>query len=290
MLARILEKFLQIGDVQRQSLIHFSTSILTMAAGFLSTICITHWLGTPDTPGGFFLFLSYLGIFQLISSGGLGGAAVRLMNEKNYRDEYFSAFVVMRFILLIGSIAIIILMMPYLYDLTNVGLGIWLLAAVIISSLSDITGTYLYGTGMSGILQVTNLMNNLVRIGVQVIAVFLGYGIFGLAGSVIAGLVVGLLISFRYADFHLVRFDPVMMKNLMIFSAWAFFASGGMIVYTNADVILIGYYLTNADVGIYRIAIQLAYVGLFSALAISTIMYPKIVIWKREHNSALIAD
>ncbi|WP_325630979.1 flippase [Methanospirillum sp.] len=282
-------RLMRVGDVQRQSFLHFGTSVAVMVLGFLSTMAITHLTGSPSVPGGLFLFLSYLGIFSLISSGGLGGAAIAYMSPVKQREEYFSAYLALRILLLVVSLFVLVLFAPLLYDLSVTGLFPWLLGAVAVTSLSDIVGTWVYGTGRAGFLQISTLVNNLIRIIVQTLAVVAGFGVAGLAGGVVAGLVAGLIYLVPLCRFRPVLFNAKAAENLIRFSFWSLLASGGMVLYGNIDTILLGYFASTSEVGLYRIPLQLASFSLFSALALQTILYPKFVAWNNEGRRDLIS-
>jgi len=288
-LSVLTARLMRVGDVQRQSFLHFGTSVTVMVLGFLSTMAITHLTGSPSVPGGLFLFLSYLGIFSLISSGGLGGAAINYMGRKKQCVEYFSAYLALRILLLVASLLFLVLLSPYFYDLSVTGLYPWLLCAVAVTSLSDIAGTWVYGTGRAGFLQISTLVNNLMRILVQVLAVVAGYGVAGLAGGVVAGLVAGLLYLIPLCRIKPVRFTARTAEDLIRFSFWSLLASGGMVLYGNIDTILLGYFGSTSDVGLYRISLQLASFSLFTALALQTILYPKFAAWQNEGRRDLIS-
>ncbi|MFH0966323.1 MAG: flippase [Methanobacteriota archaeon] len=285
----LTDRFLQIGDVQRQSFLHFGTSITVTVLGFLSTMAITHLTGSPDVPGGYFLFLAYLGIFSLISSGGLGGATVNLMGSGDRRVEIFSTYLMLRIILLLCSIILLVFLGPALVDLTTAGLLPWLIAGVVATACADIAGTWLYATGKAGYIQISSLINNLVRIITQVLTIVTGFGVAGLAGSVIAGLVIGSLYLIPLCHFRPGRFSQKSAEELIRFSFWTLLASGGMIIYGNIDTILLGYFGSTNDVGLYRIALQLASFALFSALALNTILYPKFSSWQHDERREWIA-
>lgn len=288
LISSLVTRLMQTGEVERQGFLHFGTSITVTILGFLVTMAITHLSGSPETPGGYFLFLSYLGIFGLISSGGLGGAAVQMMGRIGRKAEYFSAYLVLRLFLLCISLIGLWLLSPVLIDLTAAGLLPWLIGAVIVSSLSDIAGTWIYGSGKVGYLQISTLINNLTRILIQVIAILAGYGVAGLAGSVVAGLIAGAAVLLPLFRFNPARFSSSTVRDLVQFSFWALLGSGGMIIYGNLDTILLGYFTTTAEVGLYRIALQLASISLFAALALNTIFYPKFAAWKDDHRKAWI--
>jgi len=290
MIRHLADRLMKTGDIQRQSFLHFGTSICITVLGFLSTMAITHLAGSPDVPGGYFLFLSYVGIFSLISSGGLGGATVHRMADKNHQREVFSAFLILRIILLIGSSALVIIITPLLVDLSAAGLAPWLIGAIFVTCAADITGTWVYGTGRAGFIQISTLVNNLTRIIVQVLAILTGYGVGGLAGGVVAGIVAGTLFLLPMCGFGISRFTWSTVRDLLRFSFWSLLASGGMIIYGNIDTILLGYYASTSEVGLYRISLQLASFSLFTALALNTILYPKFVEWQRDTRKTWISQ
>jgi O-antigen/teichoic acid export membrane protein len=179
---------------------------------------------------------------------------------------------------------------PYFKDLTSSGVFFWLLLALIVSVFSSITGTGVYGTGKVGVSQISSFVDALTRTLFQIIAVFLGFGIAGLTGGFVGGLIAGGLMNFRYFDLKLVRFKVSHIKNLSGFSFWIFLTASGSLVFCYADTILIGFFMSNADVGIYRTAFQLTSVATFATLAFHTVLYPKMSNWGIQGQIAEIEN
>ena len=269
---------MKISSIQRQSVIALFSTIALTGIGFLSTIYFAHALG-PAPLGAYFLFLAYFGIFNLVGDGGYGGAAVKRISEGKEPNEYFSAFVFIRIVLLAFSVSVLLFAEPYFKDLTSSGVFFWLLLALIISVFSSSSGIGVYGTGKVGVYQVSGFVDALVRTLFQIIAVFLGFGVAGLTGGFVGGLIAGGLMNFRYLNLWLVRFRLSHLKNLSGFSFWIFLTASGSLVFSYADTILIGFFMSPADVGIYRTAYQLTSVATFTTLAFHTVLYPKISNW-----------
>jgi O-antigen/teichoic acid export membrane protein len=272
---------MNISQVQRQSLIAFSSTIATTVVGFLSTVFFAHMLG-PAPLGAYFLFIAYFGIFNLIGDGGFGGAAVKRISEGGERDEYFSAFVVIRIILLGLSISVLLCAEPYLRDITSSGIFFWLLLALVVAVFQNSIASGVYGSGKVGIHQTGLIVEFFFRVLLQVAAVYFGYSAAGLAGGVVGGLVAGGIAQLPYLELRLVRFRMFHVKNLSNFSFWIFLTSTGSLVFSYTDTILISMYLNTAEVGIYRTALQLASVGSFMTLAFQTVLYPKISSWAAQ--------
>jgi O-antigen/teichoic acid export membrane protein len=269
---------MKISSIQRQSVISLSSTIALTGIGFLSTIYFAHTLG-PAPLGSYFLFLAYFGIFNLIGDGGFGGAAVKRISEGKEPDEYLSAFAFLRVILLVLSVSLLLVAEPYFKDLTSSGVFFWLLLALFISVFSSISVAGVYGAGKVGVFQISIFVDALIRTLFQVIAVILGFGVAGLTGGFVGGLVGGVIVNFRYLNLRFVRFKLSHLKNLTSFSFWIFLTTSGSLVFSYADTILIGFFMNNADVGIYRTAFQLTSVATFGTLAFHTVLYPKISNW-----------
>ena len=280
---------MNIGSIQRQSIISVISTISLTIVGFLSTIYFAHVLG-PAPLGAYFLFLAYFGTLNLIGDGGFGGAAVKRISEGKESNEYFSAFVFVRIVFLTISVSLLLFAEPYFKDLTSSGVFFWLLLALIVSVFSGISGAGVYGSGKVGVSTISGSMDALIRTLFQIIAIFLGFGVAGLTGGFIGGVVAGGVINFRYLDLSLVRFRLSHLINLSGFSFWIFLTASGSLVFSYADTILIGFFMSNADVGIYRTAFQLTTVATFSTMAFHTVLYPKISNWGTQGQIADIEN
>jgi len=269
---------MKISSIQRQSVISLGSTIAYTIIGFLSTIYFAHTLG-PAPLGAYFLFLAYVGIFNLVGDGGFGGAAVKRISEGKEPNEYLSAFVFIRIVLLAVSVTILIFSEPYLKDVTSSGVFFWLFLALIVSVFSSSAGAGVYGSGKVGIFQISGFVDVLVRIIFQIFGVFLGFGVAGLTGGFVGGLIAGGIVNFRYLDLRLIRFGLSHLKNLSGFSFWSFLTASGYLIFSYADTILIGFFMSNADVGIYRTAFQLTAIASFTTMAFHTVLYPKFSHW-----------
>lgn len=274
---------MSLEPIRRQSLISFGNIIGLTVLGYLATMYFAHVLG-PAILGSYYLFLSYYSIFNLIGDGGFGGAATKRISEGREQEAFFSAFVVLRILLLAVSVTILLAISPFLVDFAASGLLTWLVLALIIGTLSGFIATGVYGSGKVGVAQTSDFLNNVVRIAAQILATYFGFAAAGLAGGFVAGLLAGILINFHYLPLRLAKFGLMHLKSLFSFSFWIFLTSSGFAVFSTADTILIGYFLSNADVGIYRIAYQLSSVALFACMALNIVLFPTMSRWAAEGN------
>jgi O-antigen/teichoic acid export membrane protein len=280
-------RLMDIGPVRRHSLIAFLSSIGVTVIGFFATIYIAHNAGATAL-GGFFLLLAYVGIIGLFTVVGVIGAALQRIAEGNSQDEYFSAHAAVRGILLAATLTLLVAVRPLFVDLNQSGLFLWLIAALVVSTGAGIISTGVYGSGKVGILQIADLANNIIRVIVQVVAVYIGYSVGGLAAGFIAGIIAGLLINMRVLSMKIVAFGRRNVRGLLAFSGWAFITglTGALMGY--ADTILVGYFLSNSEIGMYRTSFQLATIALFVMFALRTALYPKIASWMKTGETGSV--
>jgi O-antigen/teichoic acid export membrane protein len=284
---KFFSNFMNIKPIQRQSLLALGSLIAVTGFGYISTFYFAHFLG-PAVLGSFFLFLAYYGIFDLIGDGGFGGAAVKRISEGKSQNEYYSAYIILRLILLCLSIVILILISPLLSGIQENGLLFWLIIALIVGTVYSIIGANLYGTAQVGILQVSNLVNTIIKNLVQILAVFIGLGLGGLIAGFITGMIAAVVLNAKYIRLTLSKFNRSHFDGLLSFSIWTFLSSGGALIFIYADTILIGYFMTEADIGIYRVTFQLASIASFMAIVFHTVLYPRISKWHAENNIMMI--
>jgi len=278
---------MKMGPVQRQSLLTLLSLFSVTAIGYLSTIYFAHVLG-PAIMGAYFTFLAYYGIFDLVADGGFGLAAVKRISEGKEQNEFFSAYVLLRCILLAVSLLAFILIFPFIPGLKDTDLMTWMLAGLVIGTVYNVITTDIYGTAQVGILQVSSFCNTTSKIVIQVIAVYIGFNTGGLVAGYVAGMIVAIILNFRFTRLSLTRFSRYHFKSLFSFSFWTFLSSGGALVFSYADTILIGIFLTQGDVGIYRLAFQLASVSSIIVTAFHASLFPRISQWHAERSLHLI--
>jgi len=97
-------------------------------------------------------------------------------------------------------------------------------------------------------------------------------------------MIAAIAINLRFIRLGFSRCDRSHFTGLLSFSIWTFLSSGGLLIFTYADTILIGIFMTEADVGIYRVAFQLTSVASFMVIALHTVLFPRISKWHAENE------
>ena len=278
---------MRINEVERQSILSLAGQIGFTFIAFLSTMYFSHVLGA-EILGAYFLFLSYIGIVSIVGDGGFGGAAVKRISEGKEPNKYFTAFLLIKIIFIVPLLLLLSHLRWIFVDLDAAGLFDWLLILIGISAIQSIISTGIVGQGKVGVSATTEFVNNVSRVFVQVIAVFLGFEIIGLVGGLMFGIVISTFLNLRFFNLKLSRFGLRHLKSLSTFSFWVFLTSGGTMIYLHTDRILLGYFLGSAEVGIYQITIQLASIGMFTTTSLISVLWPKVSRWNANQEFGLI--
>jgi hypothetical protein len=134
-----------------------------------------------------FLFPSFFSISSLITDLDIGTAGTQRICEGKEHDSFFTAS----------------LFQDRFVDLEQTGLFWPLIAVVGLTAIQTSLGMAISASNRLGLAASSTLINNIARIIVQVIAVFLGYQIYGLVGGLVVGILLELIIQLKFIDYHI---------------------------------------------------------------------------------------
>ena len=283
-----VSRFMRLPAIQRQSTLSLIFTLAITGIGFLSTMLFSHILG-KDLMGVYYLFVAYFGIFNMIGDGGFGQAAVKRISEGAEQNAYLTAYACLRGILTIVSTLILITISPFFVVLKEYELVFWIIIALSAAFFGQTITRGVMGLGHMGIYSVGFGLSEFIRIVIQIITVLIGFTVYGLMGGFIVGLILEGILCIKYFTFKPAKFGFRHVKSLFIYGFWIFLISTGSTVFAYADTIFVGYFLTNGDVGIYRVAFQFTTAATFITTAIYSTLTPKISNWSANNQWEKIA-
>ena len=283
-----VSRFMRLPAIQRQSTLSLIFTLAITGVGFLSTMLFSHVLG-KDLMGVYYLFLAYYGIFNMIGDGGFWQAAVKRISEGREQNAYLTAYACLRSILIIVSTLILLTLSPFFVDLQDYNLIPLIIFALVSAGVFHTITMGVNGLGHVGIYNVGFGLSELARIIIQIVTVLLGFTVYGLIGGYIAGIILSGILCIKYFTFKPAKFGFRHVKSLFIYGFWIFLISTGSTVFAYADTIFVGYFLTNGDVGIYRVAFQFTTAATFITTAIYSTLTPKISNWSANNQWEKIA-
>ena len=264
--------------------ITFIASIISMFISFVITVLIGRYLGADDL-GLYRLVSTIYGIAMLFAAIGIPAAIIKYVAEfKDDRaksDALVSSGIITSIVLgIIFSVLFYfsswifaeIFEMPELTGLIKILSPVFpfaLVGGVLLGLLNGLREMKKYGTAV--------ILLNVSMLVVSVLLIYFGFGVAGVVIGVVISSVVWclylLLVSNSYFKISLDGYTQT-TKRMLQFSTMIFGVGAiNMIIY-QTDILLIGYFLTSAQVGYYGIA--MAFSNCFSIIprAVQVIAYP----------------
>jgi O-antigen/teichoic acid export membrane protein len=265
-----------IGQISKQSVVFFAGTLFTMAAGYLVKVYVARVLGAANL-GIYALGMTLVSLTQLVGVLGLHSAAGRYVAVYNATGKWndLRGFLTRSVGIILGlnAVACIVLVLsgPWisrrLYHAPDLARYIPMFAALtILGSLNVFYCQVLAGfKDVSKRTVITNFIGSSLVIVLTVILLAAGTGMWGYLSAQIVNsiVVVALLIGLawkltpqaaRFSAAPLPPFDP----EIKAFAAAAIGMGVLDFLVTQADKIVLGFYLTPALVGIYVIASTLS--------------------------------
>ena len=278
--------------------ITFFASVVTLPLGFIITILLGRYLGAGDL-GLYRMTSTIYGIVVLIATIGIPAAMIKYVAEfKEDRPKFnqiVSSGVITSLFLGIGFIALF-------YFSSSIFAGIFNMPGLsgLIKMLSPVFPFALVSGVLFGLLNGLREMKKYATATIigsvlmVIITVSLIYCGFGVAGAVI-GIVLSsvgsclflIFVSRNYFEITLSEYVPT-TKKMLKFGAQIFGGDATSMINYQADILLIGYFLTATDVGYYAVAVGLSRFFWIIPQAIQRITFPAISeYWAKNNYSAL---
>lgn len=264
--------------------ITFIASSINIFVGFVITVVLGRYLGADDL-GIYRMVSTIYGIAMLVVAIGIPAAVIKYMAEykinRNKTNAIISAAIITS--LIMGTVFTFIFyfsseIIAHVFDMPNLGILLQILApAFPFALMSGVLLGYLNGLremkkhGIAMILQVITMLI------VSLALILFDYGVAGVViGIVISSVVVCLYLLWITRDyFEIVIYDYVPTTKLILkFGSQIFGANAINMINYHADIILIGYFLTDKDVGYYGVAVALSKFFWILPQAIQRITYP----------------
>jgi O-antigen/teichoic acid export membrane protein len=277
----------------------FISQIIKLATGFLLSVILGRFLGAAPF-GLFAMTLTIYTIAALVAEMGIPIAIVKYVAEFKEDKEKLNIFVSCGIVnsAFFGAIAGTILFalssvlanlfnMPELTDFIKI-IALSLPFLVVNDTLLGL----LNGLREMKYYSLRTVIHSSLILGFTILLVSIGFGIEGAVLALFLSevgtlfLLIFIFISRDYFCF-VIRDYVKTTKELVKFASQLFLANAAWMANTNADKLLVGYFLMDTDLGIYAIALAIASGLLVIPGAIGTITYPAIAEYhgKGQHEA-----
>ena len=276
----------------------FAGSMVVLLLHFLQKPMMARYLG-PDGLGLFSMVIMISGIIVLIFGLGINSAVIKYVAEyksdkRKLNAVFSSAFITVAIFGVVTSVVLFVFSdkLADIFDMPSLSYLLKVYAFVLPFSLMyGVILGFLNGLREMKYYSLFNTLNNIMIFLFIFTFLFLGFGVVGavigdmlalIVVMVVAGIVMKKFVHFTICDYKRNT------KPLISFGSRIMLGNTINEVNNQMDIIMIGYFLTVGDVGLYAVAISLARFFWRVPQSIQTITYPATTeYWAKGNYEAL---
>lgn len=266
--------------------ITFIASIISMLLGFVITVFLGRYLGAGDL-GLYKMASTVYGIAILFATIGIPAVMIKYVAE-NRRDKEKTNIIVTSGV--ITSLFLGIIFSGLMFLLSDIIADIFKMPELsnLLKILSPVFPFALVGGALLGLLNglremkkygIATIIQSISMIIITIFLINIGFGvvstIIGILLSLIFSCFYLILVSRRYFDIKFQNYSST-TKEMLIFGFQIFGSNAINTINYQASTLMIGYFMTPADVGYYGVAVALSQFLWLIPQSIQTITYPAI--------------
>lgn len=266
-------------DLTRSTIWVILSKVGGKLVSFVGIIIFAQFL-TPTELGIFFLFQMALGLLAIPADFGRGHAVVKRISEGDNPPNILATSAVILIFSSLVIVSVLLLVQDYVNSYLGAELSVYLAIGIVLLSIYKLPMNILKGE-----LRVneTALLNTAYRfswvvLGLIFVVVF-GFDFHGLVYAVLAAHILIAVIGIYRISTPLGTPSWRSAKSLLRYWIYTPVSYVDSILYNWLDIALIGFFLTQADVGVYEIAWRVAGVVLLVSSAIEMHMLPRVSDW-----------
>jgi len=281
----MLNKFKNLDHFSKNIILVFAGTSLANFLNLMYQLLIAHKLSASD----FAAFNSLLSIYMLIAAplGTLQIAVTKYTSEFNARNQvakirfFLSDLLKKSSILAISTFLIFWFASFYIINILKIPslLSGGILALLLASTcFAPVFSGGVQGLELFGWLTSASVIAGILKLFLTFIFILLGYNIAGALGALLASSLIGLAIYSlplrRFISTRATR-ENIKYKEILIYLFPVAISNFCFIALVSFDMVLVKYFFTPSDSGLYSLAQMVGKIFLFLPGAISTVMFPK---------------
>lgn len=259
------------------SIVFFLSKLLASALGFVATIYIARLLGSGAL-GIYSVATAVVSWLVLFASMGVTSGITKRVSERQESSAYALAGVSMMLVFAVGLAITVLVFRGQVNEYIGFSAAGFVAAMVIVTLTQSTVMALLNGRKLVHIAGALSPVKTGSRAGSQILALSFGLGIVGLFG----GYVIGYLVVALGGTYVLVRnFDDVTIpqprhfRGILSFAKYAWLGGLRSKAFNWVDIALLGFFVSNALIGYYTAAWNIAQFLIVFGTAISRTLFPE---------------
>jgi O-antigen/teichoic acid export membrane protein len=262
-------------NLARASGLLFGVELLNTALGFLSTVYFARELGATLL-GVFFLFEATLYTMATVVDFGLRGAVEKRISAGTDPARMFGAGIALKLVLVaVVGVAVLAARDP-IAAYVGADLALELVAVVVVFEFSMLCVHVLQGELRAGQTAVLHLARSLTYVVVAVTLLQFGFGVRALVYALLVSYSLLLVTAAARLNTRVARPGWRHVRSLYDYAKYNGIWGLGGHVYNWMDVIVIGFFLSQAAVGAYELAWRLTTMAVMFSTVFAKVLFPQL--------------
>ncbi|WP_224268026.1 flippase [Haloprofundus salinisoli] len=274
-------------NLARSSLKLYIANVTSAGVSFLGITYFARELGATPI-GVFFLFEALLGILAIPADFGLRGAVEKRISEGKSQSEYLSSAVILKAIPVVAIVLGILLLRSFINRYLGANIAVFLAVAIVLQEAAQLTVAVLKGELRVDETAVLQLVRQVTWVGVGVVLVSQGFGVVSLVYGLLTGLVFMLVLGWYKCSITLGQPSREHLHSLFAYGKYDIVYSVGGYFYNWMDVLIIGFFLTQAHVGAYEIAWRITGMVIMLSNSVASAIFPQLSKWSATEMTAKV--
>lgn len=278
-----IKDYLIKDEFKKNGVVILIATIITGFFNYLYQVYMGRTLGPEDygTFGALFSMIYIVGVISQTLGTSTTNFVARFIGEGK-QIGFFIKGSINRFAIigLIVSMVFLIFVdnIKSLFKIINSGPILILIFILFLQWLSPIAGGILRGTKRFFVMSFVTVADSFSKMVVGILLVTLGFGISGALTGLVLGSLIGLAISAIFIKKYMKPNNPhepdFKFSSFYIYSLPVLIAMVGLSIPSNIDVIVVKYFFSPFETGIYSSIAVLGKIVLFVSGAVGTMMFP----------------
>lgn len=265
-------------NIARSSLKIFGVYVANAVLAFVGLAFFARQLD-PAQLGVYFLFEAVLGVLAVVTGFGLETAIEKRISEGEETEDYLATSVALK----AGFIAVaaggIVLLGGPINAYIGADVAVLLAVSVALRDAGELAIGVLRGELRVGDTAVVMFARQVVWVGAGAAFITAGFGARGLIYGLLLGQAVRVVWAAYRCSTRLGRPSREHARSLLDFGKYDLISGLGWHTFSWVDVLVIGWLLTPAAVGIYEVAWRVAEITMLLTRGVSSIMTPQVSAW-----------
>ncbi|TVT94432.1 flippase [Haloferax volcanii] len=261
--------------------------IVKFVLSFLAIVFFANELGASEL-GVFFLFQALLDILRLPSNLGIRMAIEKRMSEGNIPEKSLTAGVLLKLFLIVIVVPILFTSSEFINDYLGLDLTFLLCLALILQESAGTARSVLRGELKLDQAATLEVVFDVTWVVAAVVLVSFDFGAVGIIYGVILARFLQVLFGILKADTFFSLPSKHEFQSIIGYSKYSSVAQVSGRIQSWMDVLMIGFFLTQAAVGAYEVAWRVTGPILLVGSAVGTTIFPQMSSWQANKDISSI--